>query len=140
MSINLIFETKYWNIFLTEDQMYLGRAVVDLKRNSPSLSSITSEEFTDFHLVIKKYEHAVTEAFDATMFNWSCLMNNAYKLNPPKPHVHWHCRPRYNSSVEFYNEAFLDPNFGHHYDKDMQHNVSQEIQEKIIQKIQQFIL
>lgn len=47
MTSKLIFETKYWNIFLAEDQTYLGRIVVELKRISPSLSDLTTEEFAD---------------------------------------------------------------------------------------------
>src|SRR5689334_22003391 len=113
MSSKLIFETKYWNIFLSEDQTYLGRIKVILKRISPSLPDLSDEEFSDFHKVIKLYEHAVIKAFGAVMCNWTCLMNNAYQNNPPNPHVHWHGRPRYNKPVQFADKTFIDPNFGH---------------------------
>ena len=48
------------------------------------------------------------------MFNWSCLMNNAYQVSPAKPQVHWHFRARYENTVNFAGQMFTDPNFGHH--------------------------
>jgi diadenosine tetraphosphate (Ap4A) HIT family hydrolase len=136
MTSDLIFETDHWNIFLAEDQTYLARAVVELKRPCPTLSELTTEEFIDLHHAIKQYEAAVTTAFGATMFNWTCLMNNAYKNTPPNPQVHWHCRPRYQQTVECDGEMFHDPNFGHHYDRSLDRQVGEEVREQIIQILQ----
>ena len=138
----LVFETEYWRIGLAEEQTYLGYCVVALKRQDGKrgdLVDLTQEEFLDFFTVVKKFEAALRGAFGATMFNWSCLMNNAYQLPDPKPHVHWHVKPRYSHSVEFEGEVFEDARFGHHYTllEDLNRIVSDDMQEKIIAKIQE---
>ena len=136
-----IFETEYWRVGLAPEQTYLGYCVVALKRQDGlhgDLIDLTQEEITDFFAVVKRFEAALRKAFDATMFNWSCLMNNAYQLPDPKPHVHWHVKPRYDHPVEFEGESFEDPNFGHHYVREnLNRIVSDELQDKIIAKIQE---
>ncbi len=112
----VILETNYWRVELAEKQIYLGRSYVSCKSGRKSLSELTPEEWLDFQEVVKKLEHVFTETFGATMFNWTCLMNDAYKSDPPNPHVHWHFRPRYQKPVEFMGNTFIDPNFAHHYD------------------------
>lgn len=137
---NLVFESNHWSVVLAEDQTYLGYCKVILKRNPcEDLADVTQEEFLDFLQMVKKFETALKRAFNATMFNWSCLMNNAYQKIPPTPHVHWHVKPRYNQKVEVDEEVFEDPNFGHHYIllENCNRKVSNEMQEKIIAKIQE---
>ncbi len=131
----LLFETKYWEVYLVPDQKYLGRSLVILKRDCEHLSEISKEESEDFFEIVKKTEGLFKEKFNATMFNWTCLMNNAYKkANSEKPQVHWHCRPRYEEVVEFEGKTFLDPNFAHHYlrGKENEKNVSDEFLQKMI--------
>lgn len=115
MKDNIIFETDHWFVELMKDQLYLGRCVIVLKRECGNLSDITENEIIDFLGLVRKLEQLFKKTFNATMFNWTCLMNNAYKEVEPKPQVHWHFRPRYNSNVEFEGYTFKDPNFGHHY-------------------------
>lgn len=115
---NFIFETSYWQIKLMNEQMYLGRCVVVLKRSCGDLAGLTNEETLDFLVVVRKMEGLLRKTFNATMFNWSCLMNAAYRETPPNPQVHWHFRPRYDHLVEFAGEVFKDPNFGHDYFRD----------------------
>jgi diadenosine tetraphosphate (Ap4A) HIT family hydrolase len=112
---NLVFETPYWKIILMDDQRYLGRFVIVLKRTCGDLAELNQEEILDFYEVIRKSEALLRKTFNATMFNWTCLMNDAYLDAVPKPQVHWHFRPRYNHLVEFAGEVFKDPNFAHHY-------------------------
>ncbi len=64
-------------------------------------------------------------------------MNDAYKKSPPKPHIHWHFRPRYDRKVEFAGLLFEDPEFGSHYDKNRTLEVSDETKKKIIEKIKE---
>ncbi len=42
-------------------------------------------------------------------------MNQAYQVDPPVPHVHFHVRPRYKQPVEFQGIVFEDREFGEHY-------------------------
>lgn len=66
-------------------------------------------------------------------------LNDAYKVSPAKPQVHWHLRPRYDKSVQVGNEVFEDPNFGHHYLKRSEKNrvVSRELLKIIANKIRE---
>jgi len=110
-----LFETTHWKVILMDDQLYLGRSVVVLKRPCGDLAEVTNDEIIDFLALVRQYERLLRVVFGATMFNWACLMNNAYQETPAKPQVHWHVRPRYAAPVHFAGEVFEDPNFGHHY-------------------------
>ena len=112
-----ITQTKYWKVDINENQEYLGRSFVALKRHCGSLSELTKEEWLDFTSLVKSLESIFKKTFDARLFNWSCLMNNAFKEKPANPHVHWHLRPRYEKEVKFAGITFIDPDFGHHYTK-----------------------
>lgn len=110
-----ITESKYWHVDICDNQEYLGRSFVTLKRHCPSLSELTSDEWLDLADLIKKLETTFKKAFNATAFNWTCLMNDAFKEKTYSPHVHWHVRPRYEKAVVFAGITFQDPEFGHHY-------------------------
>ena len=133
----VILESEYFKVILSYDQTYLGRCVIELKRHCGSLSKVTKEEWLDFTEVVKKLESALTKAFGATMFNWTCLMNNAYKNNPPNPHVHWHFRPRYNHEIKFAGLTFEDTEFGKHYSQKTKREVSEEVKKQIIKRIKE---
>lgn len=134
----ILFETSYWKVILFEDQSYLGRCVILLKRNCGELSSLTFKEWSDFsENIVKKMEIVLKKSFNSTMFNWTCLMNDAYKDKYPKPQVHWHFRPRYKSKVTFEGEIFEDSEFAHHYSRERKKIVSNEILEKIAKKIKE---
>lgn len=111
----LLFETEHWRVGMAEDQRYLGRSYVSLKRECGDLAEVIEPELLDFLAVVRRFEAGARAAFGATMFNWSCLMNNAYQETDPKPQVHWHVRPRYAAAPVVDGEVFEDPNFGHHY-------------------------
>lgn len=132
---DFILETACWKILLSENQHYLGRCVIVLKRHCENLSELKQEEWIDFAEVVNKLEASLKEAFNAPMFNWTCMMNNDYKLEKPNPHVHWHLRPRYKSKIEFNGLFFEDAEFGHHYDRTKTKEVSCDVQKKIIEKI-----
>ena len=42
-------------------------------------------------------------------------MNDAFKSQNPRPHVHFHMRPRFNEKTAVFGAAFEDTTFGHHY-------------------------
>lgn len=114
---DVMFETTYWKVILMANQTYLGYCSISLKRRDcGDLADMTKEEVLDFLQLAKNLENALRKAFDATMFNWTCLMNLAYQNNPPTPHMHWHFRPRYNHVVKFAGLEFTDQFFGQHYD------------------------
>lgn len=134
----LVFETKFWKVALADDQAYLGKCVIDLKQHRPNLSDLNKEEIIDFLEVVKKIENSIKKAFNATMFNWSCSMNNAFKANV-ESHVHWHVRPRYSHEVKFSGITFQDPEFGHHYSRDRKQKVSEKVGNEIIKEIKKYL-
>lgn len=106
-----VFETTHWKVLLNSNQMYFGRCVVVLKRDCSDLADVTKEEMLDFLFVVRRLETRIKNKLGATMFNWSCLMNNAYR-DGETPQVHWHCLPRYKNPVRFGDFTITDPNFG----------------------------
>ncbi len=112
-----LLETNNWVVSLSPDQGYLGRCYISLKEHKGDMADLTNEEWLNFAEIVKKLEKAVRLAFDAQLFNWGCLMNNAFQHSPAKPHVHWHLRPRYNKTVNLDGINFADQLFGHHYDR-----------------------
>lgn len=113
-----ITQTKFWKVDINENQEYLGRSFVALKRHCPSLSELTKEEWMDFSSLVRNLEKAYKKTFNAKLINWTCLMNNAFKEKLANPHVHWHLRPRYEREVAFTRIIFKDPEFGHHYSRE----------------------
>ncbi len=121
---NPVFETASWMVTLSPDQGYLARCYVTLKEHKADMADLTQKEWLEFADCVKKLEGTVRASFGATLFNWGCLMNNAFQVEPALPHVHWHVRPRYESPVIFENEEFSDPLFGRHYDRSQVNKVS----------------
>ena len=134
-----VLETDHWQVVLSPDQGYLGHSYVYLKDHKPSLSELTSDEWADLHSVIKEFEPAVRDTFGAELFNWVCLMNDAFKAAQPQPHVHWKVRPRYRIPVTIAARTFTDPNFGHHYDKQHVVEVDRRTQEAIAAAIKEHL-
>lgn len=130
-----IFETDKWTISLSSDQGYLGRCFVTLKDHKGDMAELTNEEWLEFADIVKKLERGVRESFGAVLFNWTCLMNNAFQVSPAFPHVHWHVRPRYENAVTFDGEEFVDPLFGYHYDREQSKEVSADTLEAIRLKV-----
>lgn len=135
-----VFTTRHWKVILrADDQTYLGRAVVVCKRSVPSIPDLTEAEWRDLQAVITTYEDACIDAFGATMFNWTCLMNDAYQHHPFDPQVHWHVRPRYEQSVTFAGQIFNDTQFGHHYERRTNRAVSDEVAKEIVAALQRVV-
>tara|TARA_Y100000310_G_scaffold44054_1_gene41161 strand:- start:144 stop:554 length:411 start_codon:yes stop_codon:yes gene_type:complete len=134
-----LFETEHWKVILLENQAYLGRAILLHKQAAKNLSELNDKEWQTLHQVIKQLESAIKKAFKAEPFNWTCLMNDAYKENPPKPYVHLHLFPRYRDSVKVKEETFTDPNFAHHYDKAAENIVSEETLKNIAEEIKKHL-
>ena len=122
------------------NQKYLGYCVLSLKRRDcGDLAKLHEDEQTDFFLLVRKLEDAFRQAFGATMFNWSCLMNLAYRNDPPNPHVHWHCRPRYTHTVQFAGTEFADDEFGSHYELKPAREVDVTTRQLIVEEIKKHL-
>jgi len=136
---NLVFETKYWKILLADNQNYLGRCFIILKRECGDLAKVKKEELLEFLEVVKKMERALRKAFNASLFNWGCLMNHAFQEKKPKPQVHWHLVPRYRKKVNFEGIVFEDLEFGFHYNHSKRMQVTEKVQNALIERIKSFL-
>ena len=135
---DFLLESKYWIVFLAPNQSNLGTCVVALKRHHSTLTGLEDEEWQDFIGLIVKMEKALKIAFQATLFNWGCLMNTFYLEDTLDPHLHWHFIPRYNHPVNFAGHIFEDPHFGFMRPRPPK-DISQEVREKIARNIKKFL-
>jgi len=132
-----LYETKYWRAVLAPNQSLVGTCVVHLKRHAGDLADLTPEEMLELLELIRKHEQTLKQACEATMFNWSCYMNHAYRNDPPEPHVHWWAVPRYNHVVKIKDWVFSDPQFGNPYSHERWQEVPSKIRKIIAQNIQE---
>jgi len=127
----VLFETSHWACNLAQDQTYLGRSYVTSKRHCGDLIELTPDEWRDLQAAMRKFETGMRKTFNARLFNWSCLMNNAFQSQNPQPHVHWHVRPRYSRTVTVAGEQFTDEHFGHHYERRTNRRVDDSVMRQI---------
>ncbi len=131
---DILFEGKYWQIYLAPSQRYLGTCVVVLKRYSKNLRELETAEWIEFSEIVKMLEECIKKTFNPTLFNWSCFMNSAYRVDPPNPEVHWHLIPRYNYNIIFEGLEFTDPDFGY-IPRPIERKIPKVIMDKIISKL-----
>ncbi len=106
-----LYKGKYWEVVFEEwCQEFPGQCIISNKKES--LSDLTSEEWTELGLIEKELERICQKLFNATMFNFACLMNNAYR-DHETPHVHFHFLPRYENKQEILNKTYQDRHFGY---------------------------
>ena len=110
-----VYESESWAVFLSDEQDYIGRCILVLKRHCNSLSELTDDEWDEFRNLVCKVEACLKAVLGATLCNWSCLMNHFYKEAVPDPHLHIHVRPRYDTPVILNGSTYTDSEFGHHY-------------------------
>lgn len=136
LDYRFLYETRFWRVVLAPNQSLVGRCVVHLKRHVGDIAALTQDELVEWLEVVKTLEAALRSAFGATMFNWSCYMNHAYRERMPDPHIHWWAVPRYKHSVTIGERTFTDPGFGRPYDHDRWEDVSEGIRQQIVERIQ----
>ena len=108
-----IYMGKYWEvIYFDKCQDFLGRCIIACKKES--LPEVTIEEWAELSILEKELERVCKKLFNATMFNFCCLMNNAYRDNT-KPNVHFWFYPRYRDEVKIFDKVFKDLHFGYNF-------------------------
>ena len=110
-----LYDGEFWYVFLSDEQDYIGRCILVLKRHCGSLSELTDDEWEELRELVCKVETCLKTVLGAALCNWSCLMNNFYKESDPHPHLHIHVRPRYDKPVMLNMGIYVDDEFGHHY-------------------------
>ena len=108
-----LYKGKYWTVvFVKWSQEFPGDCIISSKKES--LSDLTNEEWIELGELEKELERICKELFGATMFNFACLMNNAYRDNET-PHVHFHFIPRYKNELKLFNKIYKDKHFGYNF-------------------------
>ena len=108
-----LYKGKYWNvIFGNWCQEFVGYCIIT--NSKESLSELTSEEWKELGKIEKELERVCKKLFNTAMFNFACLMNNAYRDNE-KPHVHYHFVPRYSQETKILNKMYKDKHFGYNF-------------------------
>ena len=122
----LLLDSGYWSVFLADEQDYIGRCILVLKRHCGSMAELTDVEWMDLLNLIRKLEMCLKTVLDADLCNWSCLMNSFFKESEPCPHLHIHVRPRYRNPVVINGNTYSDDSFGHHYSTKKNARISAE--------------
>jgi hypothetical protein len=135
----LVYESTFWSIFLADEQDYIGRCILVLKRHCGSLSELTDDEWEELHKLVYKVETCIKTALGATLSNWSCLMNSFYKDSDPNPHLHIHVRPRYDKPVMLNGNTYIDNEFSHHYTVNKNRSIPDKDKEKVFTLIKEWL-
>ena len=136
---SLLYESRSWSVFLSDEQDYIGRCILVLKRHCNSLSGLTDDEWDELHDLICKVEACLKAVLGAALCNWSCLMNNFYKEPDPQPHLHIHVRPRYDKPVMINGSVYIDGEFGHHYAANKSGTISAEVKAEVFTRLNEWL-
>jgi len=101
---------KYWDLYLHENQCYLGRTFVQLKEEDgvDDFLSIEGEVRDEFFLIGEEVKAALKILFQPDKMNYTALSNTS-------PVIHVHIIPRYKESREFAGVTFKDTRWGSNY-------------------------
>lgn len=124
-SKNLLKSYKYWDVYIHDNQGYLGRCIVWCKRsNAEDLTNATFEEREELFQILKELRKLIERSFSADWFNYSFLGNETR-------HLHCHFIPRYENSREFMGTFFQDTLYGHNYKTNHNFETSDKLLEGI---------
>ena len=108
-----IYECGIWEIvFVNWCQEFVGYCIISCDKEC--LSDLTDDDWKELGRLEKELERVCKKLFNATMFNFACLMNNAYRDNE-KPHVHFHFIPRYKEELKLFDKVYIDKHFGYNF-------------------------
>ncbi len=108
-SKHLVKEYKYWDVYVNQNQGYLGRCIIWCKRETAlDLIHATKAEQNEFFHILKRLVKATTNAFHSDWYNYAFLGNETR-------HLHCHFIPRYSSPRTFQGMIFEDKLWGRNY-------------------------
>ena len=100
---------NHWDLYLHENQCYLGRVFVLLKgENVEDFLAIDEETREEFFLIGKQVKKALKTLFQPDKMNYAALSNTS-------PVIHVHLIPRYKETREFAGKVFKDERWGKNY-------------------------
>ena len=97
-----LYKGKTWKVvFVDWCQEFVGDCIISCDKEN--LSELTDEDWKELGRLEKELERVSKKLFNSTMFNFACLMNDAYR-DKEKPHVHFHFIPRYKNELIIFNK------------------------------------
>lgn len=101
---------KYWDLYLHENQCYLGRVFVQLKDETgfDDFLDIQGDVREEFFQIGQNLKKALKTLFKPDKMNYAALSNTS-------PVIHMHIIPRYKESREFGGVIFKDTRWGQNY-------------------------
>ncbi len=101
---------KYWEVYLHENQCYIGRVFVLLKEDEEieDFLAIEGEIRDEFFFIGKEVKKALKSLFKPDKMNYAALSNTSEK-------IHVHIVPRYKEAREFGGVIFNDARWGKNY-------------------------
>jgi diadenosine tetraphosphate (Ap4A) HIT family hydrolase len=101
---------KYWDLYLHENQCYLGRTFVQLKDESgiEDFLDIKGEMREEFFQIGQNVKKTLKSLFKTDKMNYAALSNTS-------PVIHMHIIPRYKEAREFDGVIFKDTRWGQNY-------------------------
>ena len=108
-----LYKGKFWNVIYQDwNQEFPGSCYITSQKEK--LSDLEPEEWIELGLLEKELERVTKLLFNATMCNFCCFMNVAYK-EKTKPYVHFWFFPRYKDKVLIGNTMYEDKHFGDNF-------------------------
>lgn len=101
---------KHWDLYLHENQCYLGRVFVLLKNEAgvEDFMAIEGEARDEFFQIGADIKAALKTLFQPDKMNYAALSNTS-------PAIHVHIVPRYQDAREFGGVVFKDTRWGSNY-------------------------
>jgi len=101
---------KHWEVYLHENQCYLGRVFVQLKEDKgvEDFLAIEGEVRDEFFQIGNQIKAALKTLFKPDKMNYAALSNVSSK-------IHVHIVPRYKEPREFNGFTFIDTRWGKNY-------------------------
>lgn len=106
MDQGLLKKYKFWSLYLSGGQYFLGKVILVLNRkNVIDFSELKKPEVKELHEIIKEVKKILVKCFQPDLFNYATLGNFI------RQH-HWHIVPRYKSKREINGVIFKDEYWG----------------------------
>lgn len=101
--------SPYWVWQVHENQSFIGRTVLRLKRETTgSISTLEEQEWASLLSEVRLWELWLSSLFSPDRFNYAQL-GNIY------PRLHVHAVPRYAAPRSWNSVTFLDSRWGHNW-------------------------
>lgn len=123
---NLLKKYENWDVYLHENQTYLGRTYIALAREGevdPFIDT-TPVEQSELLIVVNGIKASLNKLYQPNLLNYTNLRNTWR-------HCHWHIIPRYETYRTIMGYTFEDPNWGKNYAPYPQAKIPEEVYTKI---------